>query len=83
VFIEAWREFAEWTKATFAGANSVILLRDRNEPRRFVSVGPWHSEKDVEQWRASEGFRTRVEGLKPLLERFEPGSYTEVLRLDA
>lgn len=82
-FIEAWRNFAEWTKSSFAGASSVVLLRDRNDSRRFVSVGPWRSDKDVQEWRASEGFRMRVEELKPLLEGFEPGSYTEVLSLDA
>ena len=81
-FIKAWGEFAEWTKSSFAGASSVVLLRDRSEPRRFVSVGPWRSEKDVQEWRASEGFRTRVEELKPLLERFEPGSYSPVISID-
>jgi heme-degrading monooxygenase HmoA len=81
-FIQAWSAFAEWTKSSFGGARSVILLRDRSEPRRFVSVGPWRSDKDVEEWRASEGFRTRVEQLKPMLERFEPGSYTPVVNLE-
>lgn len=82
-FIEAWKEFAEWTKSSCTGARSVLLLRDRNEPGRFVSIGPWRSEQDVQEWRVSEGFRTRIEHLKPLLERFEPGSYNPVFSIDA
>jgi heme-degrading monooxygenase HmoA len=80
-FVDAWREMAAWTASSFEGTTTALLLRDQNDGRRFVSFGPWRSEEDVAAWRASEGFRDRVQGLQPLLERFEPGSFTAVCRI--
>lgn len=82
-FVRTWTELATWTKREFEGAVSVVLLRDHAESRRFISVGPWRSQKDINAWRGSEGFRTRVEQLKPLLERFEPGLFEPVFALGA
>lgn len=81
-FIAIWTELATWTKASFEGAISVVLLRDENDPRKFVSVGPWRSREDVAAWRASEGFRTRVERLQSVLEQFEPGVYRAIWNSD-
>jgi heme-degrading monooxygenase HmoA len=81
-FIDTWSEFATWSKSSFAGAMSVVLLQDRENPRRFISVGPWRSSEDIAQWRGSEGFKSRVKTLQPMLERFEPGSFTAVCRIE-
>lgn len=71
-FIEAWRDLAEWTGREMSGTTWVKLLQDDDNPRRFLSVGPWDSAQALEAWRASEGFRDRVGRMRQLLESFEP-----------
>ena len=80
-FVKTWSDLASWTKGSFEGAISVVLLRDRAEGRRFISVGPWRDVRDIDAWRASEGFRERVRRLEPLLERFEPATLELVVEV--
>jgi heme-degrading monooxygenase HmoA len=52
-FVAAWRDLAEWSMENLAGGAWAKLLRDREDPRRFVSLGPWDSlEAAVEVERA-------------------------------
>lgn len=81
-FMRAWSDLARWTKSSCAGAQSVVLLRDSANPRRFISVGPWRSAADVSAWRDTEEFKNGVAGIKPMLESFEPGSFVPVVQLD-
>lgn len=81
-FVALWRELGEWTVARFPGARGT-LLRDRDEPRRFHSFGPWENEDAVARWRADPAFRERVQRIEPLLERFEPRLMDPVVEPDA
>jgi heme-degrading monooxygenase HmoA len=79
-FVNAWDEFARWTvESGFESTGT--LLRDRSEPGRFVSFGPWPSAEAAEQWRASTGFVERIGALRDALESFEPSTYDVVLRV--
>jgi heme-degrading monooxygenase HmoA len=79
-FVNAWDEFARWTVES--GYESTgTLLRDRSEPGRFVSFGPWPSAEAAEEWRDSSGFAERVGALRDTLDSFEPGTYDVVLRV--
>lgn len=40
-FIERWIEFLEWTRQTFHELNKAILIRDTDEPNRFVWLAYW------------------------------------------
>lgn len=71
-FIAAWRELGDWTEATVPGNTWAKLLRDRDDPQRFVSFGPWVNEAAVARWRAHPGFQDRVAAIQPLLESFLP-----------
>lgn len=77
-FIAAWQDLADWTAGEAPGAGWARLLQDRDDPRHFVSVGPWSDDAAIEAWRASEGFQQRVGRLRELLERFEPRTFDEV-----
>lgn len=70
-FIEAWNDLAEWTAAEIAPGAPAMLLRDRDEPARFRSFGPWDSDEQVAAWRQSEGFLARIGRIRELLDRFE------------
>ncbi len=80
-FIDAWRELAEWTKTQFPDARGT-LLRDRADPRRFVSFGPWPSLEAIEEWRAAPRFQESVARLRGLLEAFEPQTLDVVVKSD-
>jgi len=71
-FVAAWQELASWTAAEAPGAMWATLLRDLDDPTHFVSFGPWESADAIDAWRASDGFRERVAGMRELLEGFEP-----------
>jgi heme-degrading monooxygenase HmoA len=70
-FIAAWAEFADWTSQNAAGAGQAKLLRDRDDPDRFISIGPWESLEAIEAWRKLEGWGSRVAKIRDLLDGFE------------
>ena len=70
-FIEAWRAFAEQTTERFS-VGSAALLRDRDEPSRFISAGPWPSLDVIEAWRESEFFRDSIGRLRELVDDVQP-----------
>ena len=70
-FVEAWSDLARWTAAEIAPGARAMLLRDRDDPSRFVSLGPWEDEAAIVAWRESEGFGSRVEAIRELLVEFE------------
>lgn len=80
-FVAAWREFATWSQRTFPGGRA-WLLRDRDRPGVFVSVGPWPDDATIATWRASAGFGEHVGRIRPLLESFEPRTLDEIVTID-
>lgn len=78
-FAEAWREFATWSLTTFAPGTRAWLLRDRDRPGVFVTVGPWPDDEAMAAWRASAGFRERIARMRELLDAFQPNTLDEVL----
>jgi heme-degrading monooxygenase HmoA len=78
-FVESWREMAEWTANEFAPGATAVLARDRADPSRFVSFGPWESDEQVNAWRENDGFVLRVGRIRELLKRFEPQTLDPVV----
>ena len=70
-FVERWREWADWTRRQGL-ASHATLLRDVDDPRRFVSFGPWESMQAVRNWRALTGYHERVAELRELVDELEP-----------
>jgi heme-degrading monooxygenase HmoA len=70
-FVAAWTEFARWSADHAPGSSWVKLLRDREHPNRFISVGPWDSLEAIEAWRELEGWKQRIGEIRGLLEGFE------------
>jgi len=72
-FVRRWTEFADWT-ALQGLAAAAKLLRDIEDPSRFVSFGPWESLDTIRRWRHQPGFHERVVRLHEVLESFEPST---------
>lgn len=78
-FVAAWWEFARWSSQEFEvkGSTGPLLLRDREQPGRFVSVGPWETVEQIAAWRAHPAFQERV-GIRDFLESFTPATLDPV-----
>jgi heme-degrading monooxygenase HmoA len=70
-FIRRWEALAEWSALQGLAAKA-ILLRDIDDPTRFVSFGPWESIEAIRRWRSAPGFHERVAQLQEVLDDFEP-----------
>jgi heme-degrading monooxygenase HmoA len=73
-FVALWRELADWSARAFPDARGT-LLRDREQPNRFLSFGPWESVEQIEAWRSAPEWQELVGRMRELLESFEPGTY--------
>lgn len=81
-FVAAWKEFAEWTSANAPGAGWAKLLRDRADENRFVSIGPWESLEAIDRWRALDGWKARIGGIRELLDGFEAFTLDVAVEVD-
>jgi heme-degrading monooxygenase HmoA len=70
-FVRRWTDFAEWSGGQGLAAPA-MLLRDVDEPTRFVSFGPWEDIQKIWRWRGLTGFQERVASLNEVLVSFEP-----------
>ena len=70
-FVDAWSALGDWTVTEFPAATGT-LLRDRDDPRTFISFGPWVDADAAAAWRSSDGFARHVAVIRETLERFEP-----------
>ena len=70
-FIERWKEWADWSRRQGL-ATHAMLLRDVDDPSRFVSFAPWVSMQAVRNWRALEGYHERVAKLREVVDQLEP-----------
>jgi heme-degrading monooxygenase HmoA len=77
-FVEAWHSFGQWTVESGFESHGT-LLRDRADPSRFVSFGPWRSVEDAERWRSHPEFVRHLARIESTLESFEPSTFDIVL----
>jgi quinol monooxygenase YgiN len=66
-FVDAWRELARWSLAEFDPGWGK-LLRDKEDPTHFISIGEWPDDQVIEAWRASEGFKQRMGEIRQLVD---------------
>src|SRR5262245_47098447 len=81
-FIAAWTEFAEWSSATYGGTMA-WLLRRRDRPEEFLSIGPWPDDETIAAWRADPEFGARISRVRELLDGFEPRTFDPAAAIGA
>jgi heme-degrading monooxygenase HmoA len=75
-FIEAWTSFIEWSLDNAPGAESFLLVRGTEEPRKFLSLGAWESQEAQEAWREMPRMQELLGHCRELCEEFETHTYT-------
>jgi heme-degrading monooxygenase HmoA len=75
-FIERWNTFIEWSLNNAPGAESFVLVRSTEDPRRFLSLGAWESQEAQEAWREMPQMQELLSQCRELCEEFAFHSYT-------
>ncbi len=71
-FIDAWRVFAAWTVKNQPGSAKATLLQDEEQPRRFISFGPWKDKESIQSWRNQPEFKEFFAKARDLCEDIQP-----------
>jgi heme-degrading monooxygenase HmoA len=74
-FIESWTNLAQWSMNNAPGAESVVLVRSTEEPRRFLSLGGWENQEAQQAWREMPEMQKLLSQCRELCEEFEFHQY--------
>jgi heme-degrading monooxygenase HmoA len=80
-FVAAWRDFADWASQT-AGSGTMRLVRDVEQPSRFMSFAPWESFEAQQAWKQSDEFRERMARVQQHVAQFTPAVYELVTAVE-
>ncbi len=75
-FVERWTTFIEWTSNNAPGAESFVLVRSTEDPRRFLSLGAWENQDAQGAWRGMPRMQELLSQCQELCEEFESHAYT-------
>jgi heme-degrading monooxygenase HmoA len=74
-FVARWTALVN-SSAALPGAESFLLIQDRQDPHRFISFGAWDAWTSVDRWRSSEAFGDAMRVCRELCEDFRPNDST-------
>jgi heme-degrading monooxygenase HmoA len=80
-FVEAWREFVGWA-SELPGSGTFKLVRDRDQPNRFMSFAPWESFDVQHDWKQLPDFPERIGRVRQHCEDFQPSTFELVNQVD-
>jgi heme-degrading monooxygenase HmoA len=72
-FVREWADFVGWAN-DFAGSGTFRLVRDLDQPRRYMSFAPWDSFDAQETWKEQPEFRERLLRVRRHCEDFRPST---------
>jgi heme-degrading monooxygenase HmoA len=71
-FIRTWDDFARWTSMYQKGAQTAVLVQDEENPRKFISFGPWQDNDAAMQWRNTPEFKGAFAKFRELCSEIQP-----------
>ena len=74
-FVARWTTLVS-SAAALPGAESFLLIQDRQDPHRFISFGAWDAWATADGWRSSEAFKDAMSACRELCEDFRPNDST-------
>jgi heme-degrading monooxygenase HmoA len=72
-FVQAWTAFVEWA-SEMPGSGVFRLVRDHDQPQRYMSFAPWESFEAQQAWKELPEFRERIGRVRQHCENFEPST---------
>jgi quinol monooxygenase YgiN len=79
-FIKAWTNFTEWSLENAEGAESFILVRSMEDPKKFLSLGAWESQQAQEAWREMPQMQVMLGQCRALCDEYDTHRYTLAAR---
>lgn len=73
-FVQAWTEFVEWANE-MPGSGVFRLVRDHDDPQRYMSFAPWESFEAQRAWKELPEFHERIGRVRRHCESFEPSTF--------
>ena len=73
-FVQAWTGFVEWGSG-FAGSGTFRLVRDADDPSRYMSFADWETFDAQRAWKESPEFRERIMRVRSHCEDFQPAVF--------
>jgi len=77
-FVDAWAELVLSSRGAFPGRRA-LLLRDRENPGTFLSMGAWPDDSQIEAWREQPGMVDQFDRLLGLAERRDRRDFDQVI----
>jgi heme-degrading monooxygenase HmoA len=76
-FVRRWKDWAQHAAREGLGSKAK-LLRDLDNPNRFISYGRWASPEHVAHWRTGDTFHEHTAPLHEVIESFNPHTFEEI-----
>ena len=73
-FVAAWTEFVSWAKEQ-PGSQTFRLVRDVEDPSRFMSFAAWDSFEAQRAWKETDEFEVRMRRVREYVRAFEPSTF--------
>src|ERR687897_3506260 len=74
-FVERWTTFIEWSLDNAEGAESFVLVRSTQEPRKFLSLGAWESQGAQQAWREMPQLQVMLGHCRALCDEYDTYRY--------
>ena len=76
------RSVSQWIKEQ-PGVESLRLVRDINEPVKFISFANWEGIEPIRAWKATSEFKERIGRVKQHTDDFTAAEAEVVVRINA
>ena len=73
-FVAAWTDFVEWGRSK-PGLSTFRLVRDHDDPSRYMSFAPWESFEAQQAWKEEPEFPERIGRVRVHVDDFQPLVY--------
>jgi heme-degrading monooxygenase HmoA len=80
-FVSAWTDFVTWARS-FPGSGTFRLVRDLEQPSRYLSFAPWEGFDVQNAWKEQPEFPERIMQVRKHCDDFRPSTLELVARVD-
>jgi len=72
-FVQEWTAFVTWA-GEMPGSGTFRLVRDLDQPNRYMSFAPWESFDAQRAWKQLPEFRERIARVRAHCDEFQPST---------
>ena len=73
-FVQEWTSFVTWA-SEMDGSGTFRLVRDTDQPQRYMSFAPWENNEAQAAWKSLPEFRERIGRVRAHCDDFTPSVF--------